>query len=152
MWKPQWLEALIQKKADEAAEIIVQLRMVQFEKEKKELVAQVFELERKLKNREFIDIGIGDPMPVDSKERRLYVGAVAGLHKEILRPKLMQMIAKTREALDEQENTRDHDLLLKGTSYALFEIIRWGDLMASEDQAYNAGQNPSVPEDKEKDK
>lgn len=126
--------------------------MVQFEKEKTQLESKVFELERRLKERDYIDIDVGDPLPSDPKERRLYVGAVAGLYKDILEPKLKQMIAKTREALDEQDNTRDQDLLLKGTSYALFEIIRWGKLMQSEDQAHNAGQNPSVPEDKEKDK
>lgn len=129
------------------------LKVIQLEGElgrAKEYIAKLEELAKNKIVRESLDINLVDPIPADKEKRRLYVGAVAGLHNDILRPKLLLMIAKVREALAREENTREQDLQLKGTEYALWEIIRWGDLMLSEDKAYTAGQNPSVPEDRQK--
>jgi hypothetical protein len=151
MWIPKFILKIAREKAEADAKATSDLRVIQLTRENNELKTSIGALKNKLSR--YIDhpdvsMETGDPVPTDKEKRRLYVSAVAGLHNEILRPKMMLMIAKVREALEREENSREQDLQLKGTAYALWEIIRWGNLMASEDQAYNAGQNPSVPEDK----
>ena len=102
------------------------------------------------KFREIIDVEIGDPKPKDTKERRIYVGEVARLHQDILRKKLLYMIHSSHVLLEVPENTPAQDSALKGTIYALREIIRWGDLLVSEQQSYTTGENADKPEDSKK--
>ncbi len=103
---------------------------------------------KKYKSREVIDIFIADPVPKDVEKRKAYVTAVSGLFYEILHPKLKQMIATVRKELEDQGNVRELDLQLKGAAYALWELIRWGELMVGEDKANMAGHDPSSPTDK----
>lgn len=114
---------------------------IKLEEELKNIRARLFSLEE---IRPKIDINIGDPSPVDYENRKLYVAAVAGLHKDILSPKLYQMISKNREEMDNMENVRDLDLVLKGVSYALWELDRWGNQMIGE-QIENQKQE-EIPE------
>ncbi len=151
MWIPKFILDAARRQAEADAKASADLRVVQLSEENASLKNAVGALKSKMLKyveRDFIDFNIGDPIPTDPEKRRLYVGAVAGLHIDILRPKLQLMIAKVRELMDVPENSRETDLSLKGGSYALQELIRWGELMVSEDQAYNAGQNPSVPQDR----
>lgn len=150
MWIPQFILDAARKKAREEAKAEADLRVIQLKGELATSNNKIVGLEkeiRRIKSREFIDIELRDPVPTDAEKRRLYVGAVAGLHNDILRPKLMLMISKIRELMDSSDNSRDYDQALKGGSYALFEIIRWGDLMVSEDKAYTKGENPGSPQD-----
>lgn len=121
------------------------------------LMAEVNQLKKKLQQAEVslqayangkpvIDIIVGDPSPKDKKERALYVAAVAGLHRDILEPKLKQMIANTLRLLEEATNDREYDQALKGACYALRELIRWGDLMVNEQLALQAEGKESAEE------
>jgi len=151
MWIPKIILDAAKKKAERDAKTVADFRVIQLSDENSTLKKEIEILKKKVARyveREWVDTNIGDPIPDDPEKRRSYVGMVAGLHNEILRPKLQLMIANFRKLLDVAENPRDFDQALKGGSYALQELIRWGDLMCSEDQAYTAGQNPSSPEDK----
>lgn len=85
---------------------------------------------------EIIDPFLGDPSPKDLEKRRAYVGAVAGLHKDILEPKLKQMIAAAYVMLEDASNDREFDQSVKGTIYALREILRWGQSMVNEQLSF----------------
>lgn len=93
-----------------------------------------------------IDFNMGDPSPVDSVQRALYVAQVAGLHKDILEPKLKQMISSTHQLLSEASNDRDFDQALKGALYFAWEFIRWGDRMVNEQVAIQQGDHPELSE------
>lgn len=114
------------------------------EAENKKLLALTNAIQTELPN---IDVDLGDPAPVDSAERKSYVGMVAGLHKDILAPKLKQMISTLRKELDNVGNSRELDLYLKGVSYAFGEILIWGQAMVNEQLANQIGQNPASPID-----
>lgn len=110
--------------------------------ERDEFKARVRDLESKLEAintaRPVIDVNLGDPSPTDSKSRKMYVAAVAGLHKDILGPKIKQMISKSHSLLSESTNTRDEDLSLKGAVYGLWELYNWGEKMINEQMSYQS--------------
>jgi len=93
------------------------------------------ELEKIKKLRSRIDVKLGDPAPIDQEKRAQYVSMVADLHKEILKPKLLQMISTSQFLLSGTDNTRELDLNLKGAIYAFWEILHWGDRMTNEQVA-----------------
>lgn len=130
-----------------AVDSLYKLRNEQLEKENAELKQA---LSKSLFTKEYIDINIGDPLPTDPTKRREYVSAVAGIHTLILRKKLLSMISTSRAILEKQENDPIYDQAVKGAIFGLWEIIRWGDLMVSEDISLSSGDNPSKPEDKNK--
>lgn len=111
------------------------------------LTSEKKELLSKLKVRELIDIKLGDPAPLDKEQRALYVAKVAGLHKEIFEPKIKHMISNAHSLLEETDNPRDYDLMVKGGIYMLWELHRWGELMMSEQVANQNNQNPSLPDE-----
>ena len=84
------------------------------------------------KPKEIFDISIGDPTPTDSEERRMYVAQVAGFFKEILEPKLKQMISSAHNILEATSSDRDSDLQLKGVIYSFREMIKWGNSVLNE--------------------
>lgn len=102
--------------------------------------------------KEIIDPFMGDPSPIDSQSRKMYVAQVAGLHKDILEPKLKHMISNAHQMLEESSNDRDYDLSIKGVVYALREMIRWGNTMTNEYLAYVGDDDPSKPEKVNNDK
>lgn len=95
-----------------------------------------------------VDINVGDPSPTDKEDRKLYVAAVAGFHKNYLKPKINQMISTTNSILKDIQNERDLDLVLKGSIYAFEELNRWGDVMISEQVSIQIGENPASDIDK----
>ena len=99
--------------------------------------------------KQLIDIDIGDPGPKDVVKRKEYVAKVAGLHKEILEPKLRQMISVSHNLSESVSADRDFDFLMKGVVYAFREILKWGESMVSEQVANQIGENPSSPKDKQ---
>lgn len=90
-----------------------------------------------------IDVGIGDPAPTDAGKRKDFVAKVAELQKDILGPKIKQMISSAQALLSESSNDREFDQALKGGIYMLWEIYRWGELMINEQISNQTGQNPS---------
>jgi len=82
--------------------------------------------------KDLIDVSARDPSPTDKEARALYVSQVAGIYKEILEPKLKQMITRAHDMLEEASNDREYDQAIKGTIYAFRELMRWGELMVSE--------------------
>jgi len=123
---------------------------VELEVQKASLLGRVKELEAENKvlctDKPLIDAKIGDPSPVDTEQRKLYVAQVAGLHKEILEPKLKKMISTAHSILENENNSRDADLALKGAIYSFWEIIRWGEKMVNE-QLGNQALGVAPPED-----
>lgn len=81
---------------------------------------------------EYVDVGIGDPIPSNQEERKIYVAQVAGFHKQILEAKMNQMLSVTSHLLGAVENERDFDLILKGVIYTLNELKKWGASMINE--------------------
>lgn len=86
-----------------------------------------------------VPIDVGDPSPVEPEMRKEYVARVAGLHTDIFRPKLMQMISVAYKLLEDPDNPKLSDQALKGAIYAFREIIRWGDMMVNEQMANQRG-------------
>lgn len=138
---------IAQSKNDDAINALLRVRIDQLEKENIELKEK---LSKALFVKDYIDVEIGDPLPTDPTKRREYVSSVAGIHTLILRKKLLSMISTSRALLESQDNPRDYDQAVKGAIFGLWEIIRWGDLMVSEDIASSRGDNPSNEEDKNK--
>lgn len=95
-----------------------------------------------------IDVRVGEPSPVDKEQRKLYVAAVAGLHKDILEPKLKQMISGLYEMLEDASNDREYDQAIKGSIYFAWEMIRWGERMVNEQIANQQGETPGSPDEK----
>lgn len=75
---------------------------------------------------------VGDPTPKDRAERRMYVAKVAGLHKDVLEPKLKHMIQTAHILLEETGNPEKYDDTLKGAVYSFRELLRWGESMLNE--------------------
>lgn len=98
----------------------------------------------KNKRLSILDVNVGDPSPIDTEQRKEYVARVAGLHKDILQPKIKQMISSIYKDMEFVENSRETDLILKGVIYALKEIDNWANLMISEHVAYVRNENPST--------
>lgn len=94
-----------------------------------------------------VSMDVGDPSPKDKEERKLYVAAIAGFHKDYLKPKIQQMISTTHSLLKDMQNERELDLVLKGTVYSLEELDKWGDSMISEQVSNQIGQNPASEND-----
>lgn len=116
-------------------------------KEDKARLERELEAEKKRGVFPRIDVNLGDPSPVDSKERALYVAQVAGLHKEILEPKLKQMISNIHQLLGEATNDREYDQALKGALYFAWEFIRWGNMMVGEQIAIQTQTAPGSSEE-----
>lgn len=121
------------------------------EKELHRVQSELLEVKKKLsveqKKQVLIDMDLGDPAPTDKETRALYVAQVAGLHKEIIEPKLKHMISKMHGLLEDATNDRDFDNALKGAVYFAREFMRWGDMMVNEQIANQANQNNASPED-----
>lgn len=116
----------------------------ELEKARSEINA--LKLETKFQRRPLIDAKIGDPSPKDTKERAAYVAQVAGLHHDILKPKIMHMISRLHEMLEEASNDREYDQSIKGAIYFAWEFIRWGEMMVNEQLANQTAQGPSSPD------
>ena len=93
---------------------------------------------REEKQKSIIDTNIGDTTPVDSEERKMYVASVAGFFKNIMGPKLEEMISVAHNVLEERDSDRDFDLILKGVIYSYRDLIRWGESMLNEQLSYTA--------------
>ena len=76
-----------------------------------------------------------DPEPNKAQERLEYVAKVAGLHRDILAPKIKQMISRLHSDLENVDNNTKQDLLLKAAVYVLKELILWGNSMEAEHMA-----------------
>lgn len=130
--------ALLQQKLDQANKVAVE-----FEAEANRGTPY------RVQQNELVEVDLGDPSPFANSEkgkekRREYVARVAGLHTDILKPKLLQMISSSYALLENSNNDRELDQSIKGTIYAFRELILWGDSMLSErvqDEAEARGNN-----------
>lgn len=121
--REQLLERMIRDRVAEVASLT---------RERDRLEEELVELKRLPRGAPLVDITTADPSPTDTEQRKLYVAQVAGFFTEVLEPKLKQMIANTREAMDDVTNEREYDQAMKGASYALQELMRWGKAMVNE--------------------
>lgn len=129
------------------ANLLVKLAEVQ---EEFKVIATELDRVKKGQKREprpIINPRLGDPMPVDKEQYTLYVAQVAGLHTDILKPKLTQMISSLYAMLEEATNDREYDQAVKGAIYFAWELMRWGDLMVNRQIAIQTGENPSLSEE-----
>ncbi len=142
------LKIVSKSKYEEAMQSLA--KRIELEVQKENLLRRVKQLEAENKSlntpRKFIDIKMGDPSPLDSTKRRSYVGQVAGLYKDVLEPKFKQMISVAHSLLEDETNTLQEDISLKGAIYAFWEIIRWGESMLNEQLGNQS--NPDSSSDK----
>lgn len=96
-----------------------------------------------------IDVDIGDPTPDDPKGRREYIARVAAFHKDVLSPKLFQMISTFHKLLEEETNDRETDLYLKIGTFICRDLLKWGDAAISEQVGYQVEPPPTAEERKE---
>lgn len=109
-------------------------------KQLNEALVTIAQLKAQVRKNDIIDVKIGDPSPIDKVKRSGYVSQVAGLHKQILEPKLKQMISNMHLLLEEATNDRETDQTLKGAIFLAWELIRWGDSMVNEQVANQTSQ------------
>jgi hypothetical protein len=97
--------------------------------EKSDLQTQVSLLEKKIESLKpnVLDVGIGDPQFKSGDERIAYISRVAGFYEDVLKNKLESMIEEIHQMMELDSNTERLDLTLKGTAYALRELLLWGD-------------------------
>ena len=92
-----------------------------------------------------IPIDLGDPSPSDGEKRQLYVASAAGFHKDILAPKILQVIGGLRESFEKIDSNTfgmkrfDYDLYLKATINSLWLLYDWGESMINEQIANQQG-------------
>lgn len=84
------------------------------------------------------DFSVADPIP-GGDARKGYVASVAGYYRDLLEPKLKQMIAVAHNLLEETSNDRDFDLTIKGVVYSFRELMKWGEAMHNEQVANQTG-------------
>lgn len=77
----------------------------------------------------------GDPSPDDPALRREYVARSAGFYVDVLRPKLLELMAEQSRRLWSPTSTRESDLGAKAAINAFALLMDWGDEMVSEHQA-----------------
>ena len=100
---------------------------------------------QKLKERPLLDVTIGDPIPDDTKKRKMYVAQVAGFHKDYLSPKIRQIITTLRGEFEKvNRNTfsltqDEYDLYLKGAINFGWLLDEWGEVMINEQIANQQG-------------
>lgn len=82
-----------------------------------------------------IDLDAGDPSPEDPVARREYVARAAGFYKDVLGPKLKELIADQMWALKDPKSTREADMTAKAAVNAFALMMDWGDRMVAEHQA-----------------
>lgn len=86
---------------------------------------------------------VDDGEPTDIKERREYVGRVAGFFSDILNKKLDAMIVQQHQALANPLNSREEDISIKANINALSLIYDWGDACLLE-HLDNGKNNPET--------
>lgn len=72
-----------------------------------------------------LDIGMTDPSPMDTEQRKDYIAKVVIFYKDVFEKELIKLITTQYGALGVMENTRDRDLIHKGTINALNLIDDW---------------------------
>lgn len=90
---------------------------------------------------ELVPADLGDPKPDNPARYREYVARVAGFHQDVLRPKLLEMISNTHRMMEDETLVPEMDRTLKGTVYALRELMVWGDSKVAEQVSYQADPN-----------
>lgn len=126
LWKEQKSQS--QREADLGLErLALQKQIATLSQQNRDLSAQV--------KTPFVNADLGDPTPVGSEARALYVGTVAGLHKEILEPKLKYMISNIHLLMEDEKNSGKDDDMWRGAIYFAREILRWGNRMVNEQVA-----------------
>lgn len=130
----KWMNAVPAEKLEETKEelLVTRARLSALEAEKR-------------RERPIIPVDVGDPAPEGDGKRRMYVGSVAGFHKDYLSPKLKQMICKLREEFEKVNRDTfgypqaEYDLYLKGAINFAWLLMEWGDEMINEQIAYQQG-------------
>lgn len=106
--------------------------------EKNVLKSEIFSLKDQLSKekdkqiKSFVSLSVGDPSPVDTEQRKAYVAQVAGFFKEIMDPKLNQMLSVAHNLLEETSNGNEYDLVLKGVTFSYRDLMKWGQSMVNE--------------------
>lgn len=68
---------------------------------------------------------VGDPSPIDEKERKKYVGKISVFYRDIFKDKIKQMISNCYKEMEDSRNGRDYDYAMKGAIYSFRELDRW---------------------------
>lgn len=143
MWVPQFIRDAVIRDYDKTNDSVLKLRMIQLKNENDQMTREIKALNDIIKRkvtREVIPFDVGDAEPTDAEKRKVYVSGVAGSFTDLYRPKIMKMIAVGRAVLEQDDNTREDDLRVKGMLFGLWEFIRWGDTLVSEYKSWLADQ------------
>lgn len=85
-----------------------------------------------------IDVDMGDPSPNKYEQRKAYVAAVAGFHKDYLEEKIKKIISDMRQDLERVSrdtygySQAEYDLYLKGAINFGWLLMEWGESMINE--------------------
>jgi hypothetical protein len=140
---------------DEAKRRLSLLQEVQ--EENKKLKTEIFiSKSKKELPHPLVGVDVEDPAPVQMEQRKLYVGQVAGFHKDIQKKKIISMISDARSQFEKINretfgySQKEYDLFLKGTINGLWLIHDWGEAMINEHLSYQSEEEELSNEDKEK--
>lgn len=107
----------------------------------------------KVKERPFIAVDAGEPVPDDTEKRKMYIAQVAGFHKDILSTKLKVLIGNMREAFEKVNrdtfgySQQEYDLYLKGAINGFWILHDWGDSAINEMVSYSQGPDETELEE-----
>jgi hypothetical protein len=127
----------------------------QLEEENLKLQAELIAVKEELKltrNRPYIDLDLGDPIPDDISKRMLYVATAAGAHKDLYGPKIKSLINVMREDFSKVNRNAfgytqaEYDLYLKGAINGFWLLYEWGESMINE-QVANQTEEPEILDD-----
>lgn len=105
------------------------------------LKAENISLKKEEIKRPHIPIDLGDPSPEDGEKRQQYVANVAGFHKDVLAPKIKQIIAGLRESFEQVNRETfgltqtEYDRYIKATINGMWLLYDWGESMINEQLA-----------------
>lgn len=96
-----------------------------------------------------VEVEAKDPAPSQVDARKAYVARAAAYHVEVLRPKLLQLIADARAQFEQLNREtfglrpEEYDWILKGTLNGLWLLHGWGEDMVNEQVSYQQ-EEPSL--------
>ena len=92
-----------------------------------------------------LNFDVGDPSPKDQEARRAYIADASLSYTGLWEPKMKHLISVSHRLLENGNNSKDEDAVLKGAIFAFRELMRWGNMIVSE-QRSNESERVSEPD------
>lgn len=103
-----------------------------------EIFLELASIKRYNRDNRLINVDVGDPAPVDTDERKIYVARVAAFFQDVLEEKFKSMISNIHNLIEEEGIDEKQHYKLLGAVYSLRELLVWGKNMINEHVSYQS--------------